>query len=164
MWHLCSRKDAWLEIEHRSFWYSFWYFVMISHYKHEQVWANIEKDLIWESNYVKVLGILIGRNLKFDKYVQNLCSKANRRLSALSGIVKLLSFNKRRILFKAIVESQFQYCPIVWMFIVDITKTKLIGYMREPLELFMMWTSQLLINYLPWINLSVFTIKISRTS
>ena len=28
----------------------------------------------------------------------------------------LLSFNKRRTLFKAFVESQFKYCPIVWMF------------------------------------------------
>ena len=36
--------------------------------------------------------------------------------------------------------------------------------MREPLELFMMTTSQLKINYLPWTNLSVFIIKISRLS
>ena len=49
-------------------------------------------------------------------------------------------------------------------FIVDVPTTKLIGYMREPLELFTMATSQLLINYLPWTNLSVFTIKISRDS
>ena len=28
----------------------------------------------------------------------------------------MLSFNKRRTLFKAFVESQFKYCPIVWMF------------------------------------------------
>ena len=31
-------------------------------------------------------------------------------------MLKLLSFNKRRTLFKAFVESQFKYCPIVWMF------------------------------------------------
>ena len=49
-------------------------------------------------------------------------------------------------------------------FIVDVPTTKLIGHMREPLELFMMTTSQLFINYLPWTNLSVFTIKISRYS
>ena len=34
----------------------------------------------------------------------------------LSRIAKLLSFNKRGTLFKAFVESQFKYCPIVWMF------------------------------------------------
>ena len=49
-------------------------------------------------------------------------------------------------------------------FIVYVPTTKLIGYMGEPLELFMMTTSQLLIYYLPWANLFVFTIKISRDS
>ena len=29
---------------------------------------------------------------------------------------KLLSFNKRRKIFKVFVESQFKYCPIAWMF------------------------------------------------
>ena len=29
---------------------------------------------------------------------------------------KLLSFNKRRKMFKVFVESQFKYCPIAWMF------------------------------------------------
>ena len=90
--------------------------MIISGYKHEQVWANIGKDLIWESNDVKVLGVTIDRDLKFDKHVLKLCSKANQKLSALSRIAKLLSFNKRRTLFKAFVESQFKYCPIVWMF------------------------------------------------
>ena len=31
-------------------------------------------------------------------------------------MAKLLSFNKRRTLLKAFLETQFKYCPIVWMF------------------------------------------------
>ena len=85
-------------------------------YKHEQVWANIGKDLIWESNDVKLLGITIERDLKFDKNVLKLFSKANQKLSALSRMAKLLSFNKRSTIFKAFVKSQFKYCPFVWMF------------------------------------------------
>ena len=88
----------------------------VSGYKHEQVWANIGKDLIWESNDVKLLGITIDRDLKFDKYILKLCGKANANLSAVSRMAKLLSFNKRRTLFKAFVESRFKCCPIVWMF------------------------------------------------
>ena len=30
-------------------------------------------------------------------------------------MAKLVSFNKRKTLFKAFVESQFKYCPIVWI-------------------------------------------------
>ena len=58
----------------------------------------------------------IDRDLEFDKHVLKLCSKANQKLSALSRMANLLSFNKRRTLFKVFVESQFKYCPIVWMF------------------------------------------------
>ena len=90
--------------------------LIASGYKYQKVWANIGKDLIWESNDVKLLGITIDRDLKFHKHVLKLYSKANQKLSALSRMAKLLSFNKRRTLFKAFVESQFKYCLIVWMF------------------------------------------------
>ena len=61
------------------------------------------------------LGLLL-RDLKFVKNVLKLCCKVSQKLSALSRMAKLLSFNKRKTLFKAFVESQFKYCPIVWMF------------------------------------------------
>ena len=51
--------------------------MIVSGYKHEQVWVKIGKDLIWESNDVKLLGITIDRDLKFDKHVLKLCNKAN---------------------------------------------------------------------------------------
>ena len=90
--------------------------LIISGYKHGQVWVNIGKDLIWESSDVKPLGITINRDLKFDKHGLKIWSKANQKLSALSRMAKLLSFNKRRTLFKAFVEPLFKYCPIVWIF------------------------------------------------
>ena len=92
------------------------YHLIVSGYKHEQVWANIGKDLIWESNDVKLLVITTDRDLKFDKHVLKLYSKANQKLSAVSRMAKLLYINKRRTLFKAFVESQLEYCPIVWTF------------------------------------------------
>ena len=38
----------------------------ISGNKHESFWADIGNDRIWESNYVKLLGINLDRSLKFD--------------------------------------------------------------------------------------------------
>ena len=54
----------------------------VSGYKHEQVWANIGKGLIWESNDVKRLEVTIDRDLKFDKHFLKLCSKANQKLGS----------------------------------------------------------------------------------
>ena len=78
--------------------------------------AKLDRDIVWESNDVKLLGITLGNNLKFDIHVSNICSKANRKLSALTRVAKFLPFKKRRILFKAFIESQFKYCPLVWLF------------------------------------------------
>ena len=138
--------------------------LIVSGCKHEQVWANIRKDLIWESNDVNLLGIIIDRDLKFDKHVPKLCSKANQKFSALSRMAKLLSFNKKGHFLKLLWSLNLNVVQLFGCFIVDVPTTKLIGYMREPLESFIMKTYKLLINYVPWANLSVFTIKISRNS
>ena len=90
--------------------------LLISGNKHEHIWAKLDQDIIWETNTVKLLGVTIDNNLKFDSHIANICSKANRKLSALTRVAKFLSFQKRRILFKAFIESQFKYCPLVWMF------------------------------------------------
>ena len=54
------------------------------------VWTNIGTDLIYKSNDVKLLGVTIDKDLKFDKHVLKLYSKANQKLSTLSTVV---SFN-----------------------------------------------------------------------
>ena len=64
--------------------------LLISRNKTEQMWAKLDRDRVWESNDVKLLGITLGNNLKFDKHVSNICSKANRKLSALTRVGKFL--------------------------------------------------------------------------
>ena len=86
--------------------------LLISGNKSEHIWTKIGDNKIWERNKVKLLGITIDNNLKFDEHVSNICLKASRKLSALTRMIKCLSFEKRRILMKAFVESQFKYCPL----------------------------------------------------
>ena len=54
--------------------------LVISGYKHEQVWAQVGGDKIWEGANVNILGITTDRALKFDKHVFKICSKASRKL------------------------------------------------------------------------------------
>ena len=70
----------------------------ISGHKFEHLWAKIGNDKIWETKTVKLLGITIDNDLKFDEHLNNVCLKANRKLSALMRIRKYLDFNKTRIL------------------------------------------------------------------
>ena len=43
--------------------------LLVSGYKHENVWAQIGDEKIWESNKQKLLGLQIDRNLHFNEYM-----------------------------------------------------------------------------------------------
>ena len=53
--------------------------------------------------------------LKFDKHLENLCNKASQKLSALCRVSSYMNTDKKRIIMKAFINSQFGYCPLVWM-------------------------------------------------
>ena len=90
--------------------------VLISGHKHESVWAKIGETNIWESNKQKLRGVVIDRNLNFGEYFFDLCKKPGRKLSVLAKLSNNMSFEKRKILLKAFVESQYGQCPSTWMF------------------------------------------------
>ena len=69
------------------------------------MWAKLDRNIVWESNGVKLLGITLDNNVRFDKYASNICSKANTKFSALTRVTKFLPFKKRCILFKVFIES-----------------------------------------------------------
>ena len=73
-------------------------------------------EKIWDSAKQKLLGMEIGRNLNFDDHLISLCKKAGRKLAVLARLSKFMSFRQKRILMKIFVESQFGYCPLIWMF------------------------------------------------
>ena len=65
----------------------------------------METEKIWEKRDVKLLGVNIDNELKYDKYVLQICCKAGRKLSALTRVLKLTLFRKRRTTFKTFIES-----------------------------------------------------------
>ena len=65
---------------------------------------------------VKLLDVTIDNKLNFNEHVTKIYKKANQKVHALKRISKYLDSNKLRILMKAFIESQFNYCPLTWMF------------------------------------------------
>ena len=82
----------------------------------DELSIKIGCDNIVNENTVKLLGVTIDQKLNFSEHVRNLCKKASMKLHALARVSKYMSMNKRRIIMKAFIESQFGYCPLVWMF------------------------------------------------
>ena len=77
---------------------------------------RVGDEMIWESKAEKLLGVIVDKKLKFDDHLLNLCKKAGSEVSALARIVKILPFHRRRLILKTFIESQYSYCPLVWMF------------------------------------------------
>ena len=65
---------------------------------------------------MKLLGMTIDNSLKFDIHINNICTKANQKLSVLSRTGNILNFEQGKRIFKSFIESQFKCCPLIWMF------------------------------------------------
>ena len=69
--------------------------LFISDNKLEQMWIRIRDNMIWENRTVKLLGIKIDNELKFDEYLTNICIIENRKLIVLTRMRKYLDFTIR---------------------------------------------------------------------
>mgnify|MGYP001797459550 FL=1 len=45
-----------------------------------------------------------------------MCKKAGQKLNALARISSIMNMEKRRVIMKSFIVSQFGYCPLIWMF------------------------------------------------
>ena len=65
---------------------------------------------------VKLFGIEIDGNLKFNHHINNICKSASSQLNALIRLKHLLEFEERNVLVNIIVMANFNYCSLVWKF------------------------------------------------
>ena len=68
------------------------------------------------SSSVKLLGITIDNKLNFNEHITKIYKKASQTLHSLARIAKYMDSQKLRIITKAFIVSQFNYCPLIWMF------------------------------------------------
>ena len=55
--------------------------------------------------------------MKFKKDIENLCKKASFKLHVLHKIRKFPAIERARTLANAFINSQFNYAPLIWMFV-----------------------------------------------
>ena len=84
--------------------------------KPQEMFLNVEGHQIWESKSAKLLGIEINNTLNFSNHLIGICVKTGQKITAMRRINRYMTFQKKRTIFKALIESQFGYCPLVLMF------------------------------------------------
>ena len=77
--------------------------------------VKLDKDVIIGEKSVELLGVTIDNKLNFNEHVTKLIKKGNQKLYALARISKYLNNSKLKIIMKTFVQSQFNYCPLLWM-------------------------------------------------
>ena len=88
--------------------------ILLSNKKTEKVMIN---NVVLTSSFEEKLpGITLDSKLKFKTNITGMCNKASQKIHDLSIITSYMSLNKRRLLMKTFVESQLNYCPLIWMF------------------------------------------------
>ena len=84
--------------------------------KKDEFVINLGEREIKNSEYEKLLGIEFDAKLNFNEHLHDIISKANHKVNALSRVVPYMSLSKKKILMNSFFNSQFSYCPFIWMF------------------------------------------------
>ena len=65
---------------------------------------------------INALGVCKDDQLSFNAHVDRICTKAGRQVSALQRLTGVLDYESRLAIYKSFIMSNFDYCPIVWLF------------------------------------------------
>ena len=73
----------------------------------------IDNKEIKTTNSIKLLGINIDDQLRFNEHISILCSKAAMQLNALSRLQKYMGKSEKEAIINSFILSNFNYCPLV---------------------------------------------------
>ena len=94
----------------------------------------VDNDTIDLTASMNVLGINIDDKLNFNSHVSNMCNyKAGRQLNVLQRLKGSLDYASRLSIYKSFTMSNFNYCPVVWMFTSKSSLSKI--FKDEPFDL-----------------------------
>ena len=90
--------------------------LVLAQSSNDPVTVRIRNSEVVNSSEEKLLGVQIHNKLFFENHVSKLCQKASNKLYAFARISPYMDQSKLRTLMRAFITSQFQYCPLIWMF------------------------------------------------
>ena len=93
--------------------------------KNTEVKIKIGNSEVKESECEKLLGISFDKQSNFKEHSEDLCRKANQKSNALARLSNYIDSIKAEILMNSFISSQFNFCPLVWIFSDRATNAKL---------------------------------------
>ena len=94
----------------------------------------VENTKLESTSSIKVLGVNIDSKLNFNDHVCDICTKAGRQLNVLQRLKGSLDFDSRMVIYKSFIISNFNYCPVVWLFTSKSSLSKLENIQKRALK------------------------------
>ena len=93
--------------------------------KEKENCLDLDKVTLTSSPKVTLLGIIIDNKLTFNEHLKMICKKTSQKLNALTRLCNIISFPQKKLLFNSFIKSQFNYCPLIWMFCSRVQNSKI---------------------------------------
>ena len=77
---------------------------------------SLQGNIISSCPEIKVLGVTLDAELNFNSHISNICSTASRQINILKRLSKYLNQESRTTIYKSFISSNFNYCPVAWIF------------------------------------------------
>ena len=94
----------------------------------------VDNTKLESTSSIKVLGVNIDSKLNFNDHVCDMCTKAGRQLNVLQRLKGSLDFDSRMVIYKSFIISNFNYCPVVWLFTNKSSLSKLENIQKRALR------------------------------
>ena len=78
--------------------------------------VKIGNEKLKQTSSVKLLGVYIDDKLDFDHHINKLWKSAGNQLNSLTRLKSFLGLKERVALVNSFTYSNFEYCPLVWIF------------------------------------------------
>ena len=104
---------------------------------HTNETLKIGDKIIKASSSVKLLGVQIDDQLNFNLHISNICRSAANQLNALIRLKCFLDFEEKTTLINSYFYSNFNYCPLIWMFCSATSLNKVVPCKKQPFVFYM---------------------------
>ena len=93
--------------------------------------AYFSGAMVEQNSTETLLGIQIDFDLTFDENISSICKNLGKKINAFDRLVNYMSFNKRPMVMKDFIESQFNCCPLLWIFHLRTLNNKINGLQKS---------------------------------
>ena len=96
--------------------------------------VSVDGTILETTESIKILGVTVDRKLNFNDHVSQMCTKAEGQLHVLQRLKGCLDYNSHMAIYKTFIMSNFNYCPVIWMFTSKASISKLETLQKRALR------------------------------